>query len=153
MARGFPARLPSDPEWPGAAEERGSAEWSDSEDGIALPGEPDPAAVLDEIARGAPSLPIILLSAAAGVSAAIAAFYFAYSLARLNLPASAAAATLGLSFGLGATGGFLSWATGSRAAVGNIALSCVVIVLVLAFFSICVLAGAVAATFLLTLPA
>ena len=145
--------MPPDPEWPGRAEEYaranlpGGAEWDDSEAQV----EPDAAALLDELARSAPSLPIILLSAAAGVGGAIIAFYFASSLAGLGIALSAAAATLGLSFGLGGVGGFLSWATGSRAAVGNIALSCLVILLVLAFMGVCVLAGAIAATLLLSI--
>jgi hypothetical protein len=135
--------LPPDPEWTGREDQSGSGGWTDPR------GDPDPAAALDEIARSAPSLPIILISAAAGVSAAVICFYFANQLAGLGLPMSAAAATLGLSFGLGGAGGFLSWATGSRAAAGNIALSCVVILLVLAFFGLCVLAGAIAAALLL----
>lgn len=143
MAPGFPARLPPDPEWTGSEDQFSSDEWTDPRD------DPDPAAALDELARGAPSLPVILLSAAAGIGAAVICFYFASQLAGWGLPLSAAAATLGLSFGLGGTGGILSWATGSRAAAGNIAMSCVVILLVLAFFGLCVLAGAVAAALLL----
>jgi hypothetical protein len=135
--------LPPDPEWAGREEQSGSEEWTDPR------GDPDPAAALDEIARSAPSLPIILISAAAGVSAAVICFYFASQLAGFGLPLSAAAATLGLSFGLGGTGGVLSWASGSRAAAGNIALSCAVILLVLAFFGLCVFAGAIAAALLL----
>ena len=135
--------MPPDPEWMGREDRPGSEEWTDPR------GDPDPAAALDEFARTAPSLPIILISAASGVGAAVICFYFSYQLAGLGLPLSAAAATLGLSFGLGGAGGFLSWATGSRAAAGNIAMSCVVILLVLAFFGLCALTGAIAAALLL----
>ena len=101
--------------------------------------------------RSAPSLPIILLSAASGVSAGIIALYITYNLLGLAIEWSVAIAILGLSVALGSTGALLSALTGSRAATGNIAFSCGLIVVTLLFFGLCIFVGAMAATFILTL--
>ncbi|MCX6045802.1 MAG: hypothetical protein NT075_11875 [Chloroflexi bacterium] len=98
-----------------------------------------------------PSLPIILLSAASGVSAGIIALYITYYLLGLPLEWSVALAILVLSAALGSTGALLSSLTGSRAATSNIAFSCGLIVVTLLFFALCTFVGAMAATFILTL--
>lgn len=107
--------------------------------------------VLAAEAREAPSLPIILVSAAIGVVAGVATFFLTSEILSLRIELSVGLAVLALCFGLGATGGVLSAATGSRAAVPNILFSCGVILLVLLFFGICMLAGALGATLLLFL--
>lgn len=101
--------------------------------------------------RSAPSLPVILLSAASGVSAGIIALYITYNLLGLALQWSVALAILCLSAALGSTGALLSSLTGSRAATSNIAFSCGLIVVTLLFFALCTFVGAMAATFILTL--
>ncbi|CAN5674129.1 hypothetical protein BH10CHL1_BH10CHL1_46740 [soil metagenome] len=101
--------------------------------------------------RSAPSLPIILLSAASGVSAGIIALYITYNLVGLAIEWSVAIAVLSLSVALGSTGAMLSMLTGSRAATSNIAFSCGLIVVTLLFFALCTFVGAMAATFILTL--
>lgn len=103
----------------------------------------------DRLERAAPSLAIILISAACGIGAGIVGFYFAYVLGGLGVEFSAGLATLSLCFGLGFSGALLSSVTGSRAAVGNILLSCGLIAIVLLFFTLCTLTGAIAATLLI----
>ncbi len=106
---------------------------------------------IDEADESRPSLPIILLSAASGIGAAIIALYVTYNSFGLGIEWSAGIATLCLSVALGGMGALLSAATGSRAAVGNIAFSCGLILITLLFFALCTLFGALAATFILTL--
>lgn len=101
--------------------------------------------------RSAPSLPIILLSAASGVSSGIIALYITYNWLSLPIEWSVAAAVFCLSIALGSTGALLSLLTGSRAAVLNIAFSCGLILVTLLFFALCTFIGAIAATFILTL--
>lgn len=108
-------------------------------------------AVLADDVREAPSLPIILISAALGVVAGVATFYLLWEVVALRLVWSAGFATLAMLFGLGATGGVLSAASGSRAAVPNILFSCATILLILLFFGLCLLTGALGATLLLFL--
>ena len=103
--------------------------------------DPRDRAVLD-----APSLPIILFSAACGLAASVLAFFLAYRVFFLNLPVSAALATLALCFVLGIVGAGLSILTGSRAVISNVVFGCGVILAMLLFFALCTLAGAVAAT-------
>ena len=103
--------------------------------------DPRDRAVLD-----APSLPIILFSAACGLAASVLAFFLAYRVFFFNLPISAALATLALCFTLGIVGAGLSILTGSRAAISNVIFGCGVILAMLLFFALCTLAGAVAAT-------
>lgn len=103
--------------------------------------------------RFAPSLPIILIGAAAGVAGGVTGLYLAYVQFGLNAAASAAVATLGLCAGLGITGAAFSSLTGSRATLSNIGFGCGLIVLVLLFFGFCSLVGALAATLILTLGA
>jgi len=98
-----------------------------------------------------PSLPIILLSAASGISAGIIALYITYRTFGLAIEWSVAIAVLCLSAALGCTGALLSTLTGSRAAMSNIAFSCGLILITLLFFALCTLVGAIAATFILTL--
>ncbi len=100
-------------------------------------------------AGGAPSLPIILFSAAGGVAGGVLTLYVAYGRFGLGPELSAGLATLGLLFSLGLSGAALSAATGSRAAPVNILFSCGLILLMLIFLGLCLLVGALAGTVLL----
>lgn len=100
--------------------------------------------------RSSPSLAIVLMSAASGLAGGIFGLYIAYIVLDLSVQISAAVATLSLSAALGITGAGLSALTESRAAVANIALSCGLILLATVLFGFCTLAGALAATLLLT---
>lgn len=97
-----------------------------------------------------PSLPIILMSAASGITGGVLGLYIAYIALDLNVQASAAIATLALCIALGISGASLSALTGSRSTTGNIALSCGLILLVTVFFGLCTLTGAVFASLVLT---
>ncbi len=97
-----------------------------------------------------PSLPIILMSAASGIAAGVLGLYVAYIALDLNVQVSAAIATLSLCIALGVSGSFFTSLTGSRAATGNIALSCGLVLLVLVFFGLCTLTGALFASLILT---
>jgi len=99
----------------------------------------------------APSLPIIFLSAASGIAAGIVALYLTYTVFNWRIEWSVAATVFCLCAALGVTGALLSAVTRSRAAIGNIAFSCGLIVITLFFFALCTLAGAFAATLILTL--
>lgn len=101
-------------------------------------------------AQSAPSLAIILLSAACGLAGGIFGLYIAYIVLDLSVQLSAAVATLCLSAALGITGAGLSALTRSRATTANIALSCGLILLATVLFGFCTLAGALAATLILT---
>lgn len=90
----------------------------------------------------APSLPIILFSAAGGLAGGILALFAATRWFHLGVELSAAVATLGLLFSLGTSGAVLSALTGSRAAPVNILFSCGLILLAVFFMALCVLAGA-----------
>jgi len=92
-----------------------------------------------------PSLPIILLSAASAIAGGIIALYVTYRLLELGIELSAGIATFCASLALGITGAGLSMLSGSRAAMGNIAFSCGLIVLSLLFLGVCTLLGAVTA--------
>lgn len=109
------------------------------------------AALLDEDARSGPSLPIVLLSAAFGVAAGVISLYVAYTVAKLRVEVSVALAVLALCFVVGATGALLSAATGSRAALPTIGLSCAVIIATFIMFGLCMVVGAFSATLLITL--
>ena len=100
--------------------------------------------------RSAPSLPIILMSAAGGIAAGIIGLYIAYIVLDLSVQLSAAVATLSLCSVLGFSSAGLSTLSGSRAIGANIALSCGLILMTLIFFGFCTLAGAVTATLILT---
>ena len=108
---------------------------------------------LDDSPRvsSAPSLPIILLSAASGISAGIIALYITYRTLGLTIQWSEAITVFCLSAAVGCTGALLSVFTGSRASLLNIAFSCGLILVTLLFFTLCTLVGAIAATFILTL--
>jgi hypothetical protein len=97
-----------------------------------------------------PSLPIVLLSAAFGVGVGVIVLYMAYIVLRWPLPASVFAAVLVLCIGLGVTGAGLTILTGSRAVLPNVTLGCGLVFATLLFFGLCVLAGAVGATLVLT---
>lgn len=101
--------------------------------------------------REAPSLPIILVSAAVGMMAGVATYFILDQIFRVRLEWNVAIAVLALCFGLGATGGILSAALGSRAAVANILFSCGVILLAGLFLGLCMLLGALGATLTLFL--
>jgi hypothetical protein len=98
-----------------------------------------------------PSLPIILFSAACGVSGGVIALFITYRWIGWGVELSAGLATLALLFCLGISGAILSAATGSRAAPVNILLSCGVILLALLFLSLCLLIGALFGTVLVRL--
>lgn len=107
--------------------------------------------LLQEETHSAPSLPIILFSAAAGLAAAISIFFVAWEIIALRLEWSVVLSVLALCFALGGSGALLSAATRSRAALPNIGFSCALIVLAFIFFAFCLLAGALGGTFLITL--
>jgi hypothetical protein len=104
----------------------------------------------EEIAeqQRAPSLPIILFSAASGVSGGVIALFISYRWLQWGIELSAGLATLALLFSLGISGAILSAATGSRAAPINILFSCGVILLALFFLALCLLVGALFGTLL-----
>jgi hypothetical protein len=108
--------------------------------------------LLDDL-RTAPSLPIILISAAVGVAAGVATFFLLWEITALRLAWSVGLSALALFFGVGASGALLSAVTSSRAAVQNILFSCGTILLLFLFFGACMLVGALGATFLLFLQA
>lgn len=64
--------------------------------------------------RRAPSLPIILFSAASGVAGAVIALFVSYRWLQWGVELSAGLATLALLFGLGISGAILSAATGQH---------------------------------------
>lgn len=127
----------------------GSPDWSGEQAIADDPFADERAREFARLDRSAPSLSIILISAACGIGAGIVGFYFAFVLGGLGVEISAGLATVSLCFGLGLSGALLSSITGSRAAVGNILLSCGLIALVLLFFTLCMLTGAIAATLLI----
>jgi hypothetical protein len=127
-----------EPEWPD--DEEGETEWEWAGDEL--------DAEWDETGA-APSLPIILFSAAGGVAGGVLTLYVAYGRLALGPELSAGLATLGLLVSLGLSGAALSAATGSRAAPVNILFSCGVILLMLIFLGLCLLIGALAGTLLL----
>jgi hypothetical protein len=98
-----------------------------------------------------PSLPIILFSAASGVSGAVIALFVSFRWLQWGIELSAGLATLALLFSLGISGAVLSAATGSRAAPVNILFSCGVILLALFFMALCLLVGALVGTILVRL--
>ena len=101
--------------------------------------------------RHAPSLPIILFSAASGVSGGVIGLFISYKWLQWGVELSAGLATLMLLFGLGISGAILSAATGSRAAPVNILFSCGVILLAVFFLALCLLVGALVGTLLVQL--
>lgn len=108
-----------------------------------------PPAHLPDAGTTAPSLPIILLSAASAIAGGVIALYLAYREFALSLEVSAAVATFVASVAMGVTGATFSALTGSRSAASNIAFSCGLILISLLFMGICALVGAAAALFLL----
>jgi hypothetical protein len=97
----------------------------------------------------APSLPIVLISAACGITGGIIGLYISTSLLDFGIALSAAMTTLGLLFGLGISGAALTAVTGERGAIVNIAFSCTLIALMVLFMTMCAVAGAALATFLI----
>ncbi|MFN2201294.1 MAG: hypothetical protein ACK2UO_08810 [Caldilineaceae bacterium] len=96
----------------------------------------------------APSLPIVLISAACGITSGIIGLYISTNLFGLGIALSAAFTTLGLLLGLGVSGAALTAVTGERGAVVNIVFSCTLIALMVLFMTMCAVAGAALATFL-----
>jgi hypothetical protein len=94
----------------------------------------------------APSLPIILFSAASGVAGGVIVLFVSYKWLQWGVELSAALATLALLFGLGISGAILSAATGTRAAPVNILFSCGLILLAVLFLGLCLLVGALFST-------
>jgi hypothetical protein len=101
--------------------------------------------------RQTPSLPIILFSAACGVSGGVIALFISFRWLQWGVELSAGVATLALLFSLGISGAILSAATGSRAAPINILFSCGVILLAMFFLALCLLGGALFGTVLVRL--
>ena len=95
-----------------------------------------------------PSLPIILISAAAGIAGGVIGLYITYIALGWELPASVFVAVLCASVGLGVSGASLTALTGTKAATANIAMSCALILASLVFLSLCMLSGAIVATLL-----
>ncbi|MFO7635006.1 MAG: hypothetical protein R6W76_20835 [Caldilinea sp.] len=93
-----------------------------------------------------PSLPIILISAAAGIAGGVVGLYVTYTVLGWELPAGVFIAVLCASIGLGVSGAGLTALTGTRAAVANIAMSCGLIMISLVFLGLCMLIGALVAT-------
>lgn len=114
----------------------------------------DPDAIESEeeaAQRSAPSLPIILFSAASGVSGGVIGYFIASRWLEWGVELSAGLATMALLFSLGISGAVLSALTGSRAAPVNIFFSCGVILLALFFLGLCLLVGALIGTLLVQL--
>ena len=101
--------------------------------------------------QNVPSLPIILFSAASGISGGVIALFISYRWLQWGVELSAGLATLALLFSLGISGAVLSAATGSRAAPVNILFSCGVILLTIFFLALCLLVGALVGTVLVRL--
>lgn len=97
----------------------------------------------------APSLPIILFSAACGVAGGVLGVFISTKWLGFGIELSAGIGALAMLFGLGVSGAVLSALTGSRAAPVNILFSCGLILLTLLMLAFCVLAGALAGTLLL----
>lgn len=104
-----------------------------------------------EYTDSAPSLAIILISAACGIGFGVIGLYITYQLLGLTIQLSVAAAVFAASLGLGFSGALLSAVTGSRAAVANIFFSCGLVIATGIFFGLCTLVGAIAATFVLSI--
>lgn len=99
----------------------------------------------------APSLPIILFSAASGVAGGVIALFISYRWLQWGVELSAGLATLALLLSLGISGAILSAATGSRAAPVNILFSCGLILLAIFLLALCLLVGALFSTLLFSL--
>lgn len=102
----------------------------------------------DEDDLSGPSLPIVLLSAASAIGFGILSFYLAYEVLRLRVELSAGISTLCLLLVLGVMSTGLSSLIGSRSAMSNLGFSCGLILLMLLFFSLCMISGAFAAILL-----
>ena len=107
--------------------------------------------ILDGFDDSGPSLPIILISAAAGVAGGVIGLYVPYIVLRWGLPASVFVAVLCACVGLGTTGAGLTALTGDRAATANIAMSCGLIVISFVFLGFCMVVGALVATLIVVL--
>lgn len=95
-----------------------------------------------------PSLPIILISAASAVGLAILSFFISYELFRFRAEVSTGIATLSLFAVVGFVSTGLSAMAGSRATMSNLGFSCGLILLMVLFFSLCLISGAFAAMLL-----
>ncbi len=93
-----------------------------------------------------PSLPIILMSTAAGIAGGVIGLYITYIVMGWDLPAGIFVAVLCTCAGLGISGAALTALTGSRAATANIAMSCALILASAVFLSLCMVSGAIVAT-------
>lgn len=102
----------------------------------------------DEGEETAPSLPIILFSAASGVAGGAIGLYASFVVLELGSVVSAGIGMLALLFSLGVSGAILSAATRTKGAPVNIVFSCVVVILATLFMGVCVMAGAVLAALL-----
>lgn len=123
----------------------GDLDSSDAWDLLADEEYPPPAEETEDAAT-APSLPIILFSAACGIAGGVLALFVSFRWFELPVEFAAGFGTLGLLFALGISGAVLSAATGSRAAPVNILFSCGLILLGILFLALCLLVGALIAT-------
>jgi hypothetical protein len=99
----------------------------------------------------APSLPVILVSAACGMAGGVLSLYITYRIFAWPVEWVAAATTLMMLLSLGVSGALMSAATGSRSAPANILFSCGLIIAAGLFMGFCLVAGALTATLLVGL--
>lgn len=102
----------------------------------------------EEEASDAPSLPVIILSAAFGLAAGAIALYLCYEIFYLIAPISIGLALLAMLSVIGFTASFFSAMAGLRSTFLNVTLSCGLVLFLLIFFGFCVLTGVLFATFL-----
>jgi hypothetical protein len=93
-----------------------------------------------------PSLPVVLISVLIGLGSGVFGLYGAYVLLQLTIQASAAVATLSLIAGTSGVAAGFSSLTDRQATLVNVALSCGLVMLMLIFFSLCLLIGVITAT-------
>lgn len=95
-----------------------------------------------------PSLPIILISAASAVGLGILSFFISYEMLRFRIELSTGIATLCLLTVAGFVSTGLSAAIGSRTTMSNLGFSCGLILLMVLFFTLCLISGAFVAMLL-----
>lgn len=99
----------------------------------------------------APSAPIILLGAAAGLLCGMIGFYVSYQIIGIGIELTTAVALIALFIGLTVSSIGLSSLASSSALMSNLAFSCGLVVLSVLFFGLCIVSGALGATILMLL--